>query len=226
MNYIDILVLLLFALSIFLGFKKGFLRTVTGLCALILSLLLATILYPYATKIVMKTPVYDTVYSNVVTVVKMPQKDGESTLSETGKLNLPNEVMKNLDKNVRNASNQAGDVVASKIASVAVKLVSMLCVFFAARLLLFLLSLMAGFIRKLPVIGWGDSLLGGLFGLLRGILLIYILFTVVTFSASVSPNSKFVQDVKQSGFARVMYNNNVLLRSVYKNEFVFDNENQ
>ena len=71
--------------------------------------------------------------------------------------------------------------------------------------------------HKLPVIGFGDSLLGALFGFLRGFLVVYILFAFVTFSASVSPDNDFASAVKQSEIAKVMYNHNVLLDFVYKN---------
>ena len=50
-NYLDLAVLLIIVLSILFGFKKGFLRTVTGLAAMVISLILAMTLYPYAAEL-------------------------------------------------------------------------------------------------------------------------------------------------------------------------------
>ena len=79
MNYVDITVLVIVVLSVFFGFKKGFLQTVTGLAALVLSLVIAVTLYPYAEAYMRKTPVYQTVYDKTASLLTVPEE-------ETGRL--------------------------------------------------------------------------------------------------------------------------------------------
>jgi len=79
-----------------------------------------------------------------------------------------------------------------------------------------LITSLAGVIKKLPIIGWGDSLLGALFGLFRGMLVVYILLAVVTLFTSASYDGKISRTIKQSEFAKVMYHHNVLLDFLYK----------
>lgn len=211
MNYIDIITILVFACSVVLGYKKGFLRTITGLFALVLSLYLSTVLYPYVSELVMNTPVYDTVYENTESLVTITDKEDSAPNVKTGKLNLPTEFTKDIEKEIDEATDTVAENVAKTVASASVKIICILFLFILIRLLLFIITKLAGVIRRLPVIGWGDALLGGLFGIVRGFLILYILFALVTFVASVAPESVFVRDVKHAEFARVIYNNNVLL---------------
>ncbi len=211
-QYIDLLILAILALSVYFGFKKGFLKTVTGLLALVISLVLAMTLYPHATKFVMKTPVYDVVYNNAINIVEQPKTE-VGVLSEfgTGKLNLPQSFTEKIEERVDKTSDTVAQAVADFVATAAVKLVSMLGIFLVVRLLLLLISALAGLIKKLPIIGWGDSLLGALLGLFRGLLLVYILLAFVTFAASMVPESDSIRAIKYSRFAKVLYHDNVLL---------------
>lgn len=220
MNYIDITVLLIFVLSIVLGLKKGFLKTVTGLAAMVLSLALATAFYPYVAEIVMKTPVYDIVYENTAAVIAVPEQASDCLTTDygTGKLGLPRDFLNDLEKNIDTVKDTAVNVVADAIAAAAVKIISVLCVFLLVRLLLSVVIKLAGILRRLPVIGWGDSLLGALFGLFRGLLIIYVLMTFMTFAASVSSDGVISNSIKHSSFARVMYNDNFILDFVFKQE--------
>ena len=80
----------------------------------------------------------------------------------------------------------------------------------------FLALLIFGFIKKLPLIGWSDRMLGLLFGFVRGFLLVYLLLTLITVSAHFKSDNFMAKAVKQSEFAKIMYNNNVFLDFVYK----------
>ncbi len=211
-QYIDLAILVILILSVVLGFKKGFLKTLTGLLALVLSIVFAVALYPHAIKIMMKTPVYDVVYQNTFNMIEPPKTDvGVLTEFGIGKLNLPQSFTKQLEENVDHTSETIAETVADMVAAAAVKLVSMLAVFLIVRLLLFLITALAGFIKKLPLIGWGDSLLGALFGLFRGLLIVYVLLAFVTFAASMAPESAPIRAIKYSKFAKVLYHDNVIL---------------
>ena len=211
-QYIDLAILAILVVSVFFGFKKGFLRTITGLLALVISLVLAMTLYPHATKLVMKTPVYDVVYENTENLVESP-KTNVGVLSELGtdRLNLPKSFTEQLEECVDKTSDTVTSTVADLVATAAVKLVSMLGIFLTVRLLLLLISALAGLIKKLPLIGWGDSLLGALLGLIRGLLIVYVLLAFVTFAASMSPESAPIRAIKYSKFAKVLYHDNVIL---------------
>lgn len=217
-NYLDIAVLLTVVLSIFFGFKKGFLKTFTGLVAILLSLIVAITFYPHVAEWITETSVYDVVYDNTASVIKEPEEEADNISDYgTGKLSLPKNFMKYLEKNIDTATEAVADTISTYVASAAVKLVSILLIFIVSRLVILFLTSIAGLIRKLPIIGWSDSLLGGLFGFFRGLILVYIVLAFVTFAASVKPDGIFSNEIKYSKFAKLAYNNNVIMDFVYKN---------
>ncbi len=211
-NYVDLAIVVIVIFSVVFGYRKGFFKTITGLAALVLSLVLAVALYPHATEFVMKTPIYETVYENTASVVKTPQTD-VGVLSEygVGKLNLPVSITDKIEQSVDKTSSTVTETVANFVATATVKLVSMLGIFLLVRIAFFAATPLVGLIKKLPVIGWGDSLLGALFGLFRGLLIVYVLLAFMTFAASIAPESTPVRAVKHSQFAKVLYHDNVLL---------------
>lgn len=216
-NYIDILALLIMLLSVYIGFKKGFLKTITGLASLVLSLILAITFYPLVSDFIMKTPVYNTVYESTTSVLAGENAENEEvTENETGKLNLPKDLTRKIEKSVDDAKGEVTSTVAETTAGIAVKIVSILLIFILARIAIAIISLLAQLIRKLPIIGGFDSLLGAVFGIIRGLLIVYVLLMCVTFIASMSPDNAIVKGVKESEVVKLMYNDNALLNIVYK----------
>lgn len=216
-NYIDLLVLVLMVLSTYLGYKKGFLKTITGVVSIILSLVLAVTLYPQMETLIKNTPVYETVYKNVEKHIAPPDVESDKISDYgAGALNLPRNFLKQMQDTVDGAQENTAISIAESTANSAVKIVSMLAVFLLARILIFLILMIAGLIKKLPLIGWSDRMLGVLFGFVRGFLIVYLLLAVITVSAQFKSDNFAAKAVKQSEFAKIMYNNNVFLDFVYK----------
>ena len=216
-NYIDLLILILMIISVYFGYKKGFLKTITGVLSIILSLVIAIALYPSVEELIKKTTVYEYVYENVSSQLETPDEE-TNQISEygAGKLNLPRSFLKTMQEKANEKKENVLDTIAVFSADSAVKVISMLLVFITARLLLFGVITIAELIKKLPFIGWSDRILGVLFGFVRGILVIYILLAVITVSAQIKSDNFAARAVKQSEFAKIMYNNNVFLDFVHK----------
>ncbi|MBR4874630.1 MAG: CvpA family protein [Clostridia bacterium] len=215
LNYIDIILIIIFALSVILGYKKGFLKTITGIISIVLSLVLAMTFYPHVSDYLKTTPIYDTIYKSTENVIGAQETENE-TEYETSDFNLPKKFIKEIEKGIDETTHKVKETVIQKVSDITIKIISVLIVFVCTRLLLLLISLIAGLIKKLPIIGWGDSMLGAIFGVVRALLITYILLAVVTFSASVSPDNKVAEAVKESKIAKLMYNDNAILNIIYK----------
>lgn len=216
-NYIDLILLILMAISTYFGYKKGFLKTITGVISIVLSLVLAVALYPQMESFIKTTPVYESVYKNVEEHIAPPDTESNKISDYgAGTLNLPRNFLKQMQEEATNTQENIADTIAVTTANSAVKIVSMLLVFLLARLLIFVIVTIAGLIKKLPLIGWSDRLLGILFGFIRGFLLVYLLLAIITVSAQFNSDNFAAKAVKQSEFAKIMYNNNVFLDFIYK----------
>ncbi len=216
-NYIDLLVLVLMVLSTYIGYKKGFLKTITGVISIVLSLVLAVTLYPQMETFIKNTPVYETVYKNVEEHIAPPDVESNKISDYgAGTLNLPRNFLKQIQQTANDTQEDIATSIAESTANSSVKIVSMLAVFLLARLAIFLIVMVAGIIKKLPLIGWSDRMLGVLFGFVRGFLIVYLILAVVTVTAQFNSDNFAAKAVKQSEFAKVMYNNNVFLDFIYK----------
>lgn len=181
MNFMDILILAIMVFSIILGFRKGFFKTITGFVALILSLVLATSFHPYVSEYLGDTAMYDSIYQSTYSVLQTAQSDTtEPADNGTGKLNLPRDFAKSMQKTIDAATDSVATTIAETVANASINILSMLLLFAGIRLLILLITKLAGLIIKLPVIRWGDSILGGLFGLLRGLLLAYLVLAIAS----------------------------------------------
>ena len=129
---------------------------------------------------------------------------------------MPRDMIENLHKNAEDRKNEIESSMTEKIGEFCVKILSIVLIFLVVRLILILILGGFGLVKKLPFIGWFDRLLGALFGFLRGFLVVYLLLVVVTVCASFNAQNGIVKTVKQSEFAKVMYNNNVFLDFIYK----------
>ena len=147
----DLLLLVILTIFVYAGYKKGFLRTLTGMLSFAISFALAFWLSGYMPYILQGFPF-------------------------------------------------------AKI-----KIVSAVIIFIVVRVLIYTLIKVCGFIRKLPLIGTCDGVLGALLGALRGIFVVYILVVLAIFSTQLHLGNSIFTVVNQSEFAEIVYNNNVFV---------------
>ncbi len=210
----DILILLILIIATYFGYKKGFLRTLTGIISIVLSFVLALNFSPQVETFVKSTPIYENIYENIEKNVT-PTSENEDEYN-TSKLNMPQQMIKDIKESAENAKNEAVSTLTQKICDTAVKIVSIILIFLAVRILIMLLLSVFGIIKKMPFIGWFDRMLGALFGFVRGFLVVYLLLVVVTAFAAFNVENPLVKSINHSEFAKVMYNNNVFLDFVAK----------
>lgn len=211
----DILILLILILATYFGYKKGFLKTLTGVVSIILSFIIAMTFSSQIESYIKTTPIYNTICTNIEkNVSKESTEDTEEY--NTAKLNMPKDMIEKIKENAVEKKQDITKSVVETIGDGAVKILSIILIFVLVRIIIMLLLSGFGIIKKLPFIGWFDRILGAFFGFLRGFLVVYLLLVVVTVFASFNTQNTFVNVVKQSEFAKVMYNNNVFLDFIYK----------
>ena len=213
----DIIILAILIGLTYLGYQRGFLRTLAGVVSIALSLIIATAFSGSVANYLENSPVYDVIFENVERCVKQPGEPSNNVYDYgAAELNFPKEFIKDVQKDVTQGSNEVKTTLSYKITDMAINVLSFVIIFVIVRIAMQILLIIVGMIKKIPFIGWSDRLLGGLFGFLRGFLAIYLALALVTVVASFDSDNFLVNTVNQSEFAKVMYNNNVFLDFVYK----------
>lgn len=197
MNFIiDLCILIIIALSTFIGFKKGFIKVAFRLISFILALIIALVLYkPVSNFINNYTPIPNKIESKI-----------ESRISSSNKEET-NNLVANYYKNIRNISTT---VIAKNITNSIVNISSILIVFLLSRLLLMFLRFSTDLIAKLPLIKQFNHIGGFIYGLLAGFFIIYLIFTIITLLAPIIDLNNIIKPINSSIIANIMYNNNIL----------------
>ncbi len=210
-NLADIIgILIIIALAAW-GMKKGFVRSVFSLGSLVLSLILALTLYPVVSGFMAESVVGDYVRLNVYKVFDQQPKEPTEPEEAGQALNFPNSLQSALTDTANQAAATVKESIAENAASLALKLLGILVVFVLVRVILWVLLKALDALAKLPVIRGANKLLGGVMGVCYGVLLLYLLLALLTFTTALKTFNKPTELVLESKYISVMYNQNILL---------------
>lgn len=191
---LDLIIVLLLVINIIIGYKKGLVEVVFNICAFIIALVVALILYKPVSNIVIKnTNIYGKIRETIV--------------------NNNIEEEQSIVKDVQNKTKeQLADVISMKAVNIIVAIV----LFIIARIAVILLKTVLEGIAELPIIKQFNQIGGIGYGLLKGFLLIYILVTLLFFVNAIVGNNKVSAVVEESFITKVLYENNIIVKKLDK----------
>ena len=205
-NIVDWMILAVIIVSVIYGLHRGFINGVLSLAALIGSAMLAFSLsgdlaaWLQQNKTLVDTLIYYTDagsrISNLDLSLLPVSQVTQSALSQIlQSANLPaafEEAFINSFSGAAATTNIA-QLLSQTIVSVSLSILSFLICFFIAYVVSTFLIHLISYVFELPVLRHLDSLVGGFFGLIRGILMVFVLFALVPIILAVVPVD-FVSD--------------------------------
>ena len=191
MNFvIDIILLAIIVLSIFLGWKKGFVRTVLNSLSFFIAIILTGLLYGY---------VYDWLYpkfflpkiTDIINDMVVKVTDGatldslfnklpQSFTDLIGKFTTVPQAKDYYSANPNASVSSFSEFLASPVASTIGKVLCFILVFIAIMLLLKLVGFLLDSVCKLPLIKSANKLLGILAGIILGFLFAWLLSEAIS----------------------------------------------
>lgn len=191
---LDLIIVLLLVINIIIGYKKGLVEVVFNICAFIIALVVALILYKPVSNIVVKnTNIYGKIRETIV--------------------NNNIEEEQSIVKDVQNKTKeQLADVISIKAVNIIVAIV----LFIIARIAVILLKTVLIGIAEIPIIKQFNQIGGIGYGILKGFLLIYILVTLLFFVNAIVGNNKVSAIVEESFITKVLYENNIIVKKLDK----------
>ena len=93
---------------------------------------------------------------------------------------------------------------------------SIIVIFIAVRILLIVVSLFASQITKLPIIKQVDEIGGIAYGAVEGIVIVYIILSIISLTGVIWSDNMLVTTVTKSALGSMMYNNNIILKFLFK----------
>ena len=193
---VDLIIIAIIALSAFLGYRKGFVTLEIKFFAFIIAIAITFIIYK---------PV-----SNVVINVTQIDESIENSILEKANEIMTNEENETSNKMLEDAKTGILPQTAREIAVNIVTGGVVLILFIAVRIALKFVTALANIVAKLPIIKQFNEMGGLLYGVLRGVLVVYIAMLLIGVVGQINPQNSIHQNINESYVGKMMYENNVL----------------
>jgi len=194
---IDIILVLIVALSAFLGYKKGLVELGAKLFAGIIAIVITLIIYKPVGNIVIKntslektTNVIDE--NSKISDNKYIQDASDNTVSQVKEEVLPEQ-----------ARNIAVNVVYGATA---------LILFIISKIVLSIVISLANAVASLPILKQFNEIGGFLYGLVRGAIISFVLILVIGTVAKLNPNGSLSKNVESTYLLKEVYDNVVKIK--------------
>lgn len=211
---IDLILISFILLSTFLGYKKGLIGVAFKILSFFIAIIITIILYkPVANYIINYTSLDDAIENTIVEKLS-------STKIENGKVakeqsNLPEVVVDYINNGVEQTINQAKDnvvqIVAKNLSENVINIISMVGIFIITRVALLFAKVLLEAVSELPIIKQFNETGGILYGILRGILLIYIILAILSFLLPMLNKTTILEYINQTILTKMLYNHNLIL---------------
>lgn len=195
---VDLIIIAIIVLSTFLAYKKGLVKLAIGLCAFVISIVITVVLYQPISNLVINVTGIDEMIEDAIY-----EKANDVIEENTGGDELTNQM-------VETAKNGMLPEAARELSVNIVRGGVMIILFVASKIALKFITAIADAIAKLPIIDQLNKTSGMIFGILRGILIVYVGLLILAIPGKINPNNEINSSIEQSLLGKTMYENNIL----------------
>ena len=213
---LDLVIILIIALCVFIGIKRGAIKEIVSLIGIVVALILAITISKIGATFIYNRFVGEAIYNTVYKAVEDKVGADISTTIDA----LPEEIFQigdaigvdiseKLESGLKEDTNLASSVaeivsesIAKPLVITIIQLVLFIILFVVFKVLIGWLGKILNIVAKLPVLGSANKLVGGIVGLLKGVIIASIVCYVVIIILKVQPdgfagiNQKIVEDTK------------------------------
>lgn len=207
---VDLLIVAILGLFIFLGYKRGLIGVAFKMFSFVIAIVIAFILYkPISGYIIEHTTWDDSLTSSIQEMIK---GDSDQTINQEKVEATPNVISNYInsavEKAVLDAKSNVAQAVSQDIAINIIRAATIIALFIIARIILFFLKALSDIIADLPIVKQFNDLGGIIYGVLEGILIIFVLLGIISLFFS---HTAITQAITTSSIGSILYNNNLLL---------------
>ncbi len=206
---IDLFVIAIFLVNIMLGYKKGLINVIFSICAFFIALVLTLFLYkPVANMIIEHTTIDDQIKE--IIIQNNSNEAGKET-QEENQTELQQYIENTLQDATDEAKKQATTLVADTISNKAIEIITAILLFVMIRIIVIVLKFLIEGIANLPIIKQCNRVGGILYGIIKSIVIIYLLLTILFLVISVNGNGLIADIIQQSYLTKFLYENNIIV---------------
>ena len=237
MNIVDYVIIGVVAVSVLYGLYRGFIASVLSMGGGLISFLASFSLYP---KLASAIQTNQELQRTLLHYTDASSRIGDLELALTNVVNLGREEIQQVLENVRlpapldailqvnlenlvygsgGAASTVSDYVSQTILQASINIICFLVCFAGLYIVISLGLNLLRAVFRFPVLKQLDSLCGGIFGLLRGILLCLAVFTLIPMVQTMLPMELINELIEESQLAPIFMNGNLITAIMNKQLF-------
>ena len=205
---VDVVILGIILLCIIMGYVRGLTGSLIKIVSFVLSLIIAFVLFVPVSNLIMDNTTIDENLEQSIRGMIV----GENTAEEQ---KMPEAITDYISQQVEEAADNTKEAIADSTATevtvTIIKAGTWIGLFLIARILLIFLRFITSLIAKLPVIKQFDKLGGIVYGILEGLIIVYVLLAILSFLSPMLGES-LINAINTSWVGSMMYNNNIILK--------------
>lgn len=209
---LDVIVVAIIALNIYLCYKKGLVNLAVGLIAVFAAIILALVFYkPISNLIIENTELDENIENAIIEKFSAEVPEG----AEVKYVGLLDYLEKYVDDAVTKTQNEIVYETAGTIAVKIINIGAMIGIFLIVRVALFALTFVADAITSLPILKQLDDAGGILYGVVKGLLIVYVVLAIVFFIVNLTANTTIANAISSSYVTRFFYEHNIILNILF-----------
>ena len=209
---LDIIIAVVILANIYICYQKGIVKLAVGLIAVLVSIVLAIILYkPVSALIINNTQIDDNIEKAIIENFTVNQEKAVETEDNGITKYMESYVDDAVNKTKNQIVIEAAGVISTKLINVGV----MIGIFILARVILVAITLMADIITELPILKQFDAIGGILYGVIKSLLIIYAVLAILFFIVYTTGNTAISEAIANSYITKLFYDHNLLLKIIF-----------
>ena len=205
---LDIVIIAILALSIIMGYKKGLINVIFNIFAFFLAIIITLVLYKPVSDIIIKnTDIQEKIETAIIENTKGEENKKEEK-TENGIQKYIENTMQNAEED---AKSKAIEVVAKNVSTKCIEIITALILFVITRIILIVLKFLTETLANLPIVKQCNEIGGLLYGVIKGLLIIYVILTIMFFIISLKPEGMTANLIETSYITKFLYNNNIIV---------------
>lgn len=202
---VDIIIIVFIVILSIQGYRKGFITTVFDTLGIIISFFLSKEIYHFAESFLL---------NNTKLFVKLHdyfEVKLSKNITDSINSNIPAELQRFVNNIVTSEASDTFAVFVDNISLLIIRSISFLVTFLAVYAILLFLFTLLNTIMKLPLLNLTNRVFGAFMGILKGLILLYLIFALSAPLLSFMQDKALAKSVLNSESSKIFYDNNIIL---------------
>ena len=202
---IDVILIAIIALCAFIGYKQGLIKAAIKIAAFLIAIIVALILYkPVSGFIINNTKIDDNIKNTMIEKITPEGMNKNDKVTSTA----------NISQKIVDTTNNSIENIAETLTNKIIEVVVLLLLFIIVRIILIFITALADLIAKLPILKQFNETGGLIYGIIKGLIIIYVLLGILLLCEPLIGNS-LADVINSSIITKLIYNNNILVNIIF-----------